>query len=119
LPPWLLIAWVKFIEAVVQLRPRALARSIAHPDRKRRHGTRWYYRMGRRVWFHAIWNFLFRDHRVTAGPTLARLWGKPQDAEEEAMHARTTGSRANPVRQTVCRYDPRKPPRNAIDRWLL
>jgi anaerobic magnesium-protoporphyrin IX monomethyl ester cyclase len=44
---------------VVQLRPR-----VAHRDRKIRHGIRWYYRMGRRVWFHEIWNFRFRDRRV-------------------------------------------------------
>ncbi|HLH89637.1 MAG TPA: magnesium-protoporphyrin IX monomethyl ester anaerobic oxidative cyclase [Xanthobacteraceae bacterium] len=86
MPPWRLIAWVKFIEAVVQLRPRALKRYIAHRDGRIRHGIRWYYRMGRRVWFHEIWNFVFRDRRLRDGPTLAEFWGKPQDAEEEAMH---------------------------------
>jgi anaerobic magnesium-protoporphyrin IX monomethyl ester cyclase len=86
MPPWRLIAWVKFIEAVVQLRPRALKRYIAHRDRKLRHGIRWYYRMGRRVWFHEIWNYLFRDRRLRNGPSLAAFWGAPQDAEEEAMH---------------------------------
>jgi anaerobic magnesium-protoporphyrin IX monomethyl ester cyclase len=89
MPPWRLIAWVKFIEAVVQLRPRALRRFIAHRDRRLRHGIRWYYRMGRRVWFHEIWNFLFRDRRLADGPSVAEFWGAPQDAEEEAMHART------------------------------
>ncbi|HEY4921435.1 MAG TPA: magnesium-protoporphyrin IX monomethyl ester anaerobic oxidative cyclase [Xanthobacteraceae bacterium] len=86
MPPWRLIAWVKFIEAVVQLRPRALKRYIAHRDRKIRHGIRWYYRMGRRVWLHEIWNYLFRDRRLRSGPSLAEFWGAPQDAEEEALH---------------------------------
>ena len=83
--PWRLILWVKLIEAIVQLRPKALWRNLAHPDRKLRHAMRWYTRMGRRVWPHEIWNFLFRDRRVTNGPTLAVFWGAPQDSEEEAM----------------------------------
>jgi anaerobic magnesium-protoporphyrin IX monomethyl ester cyclase len=77
------------IEAVVQLRPRALWRFVAHRDPKIRHGIRWYYRMGRRVWFHEIWNFLFRDRRVGNGPSLAQFWGPPQDAEEHALSVRT------------------------------
>jgi len=85
MPPWRVIAWVKLIEAVVQLRPRALWRYIAHRDRKIRHGIRWYYRMGRRVWFHEIWNYSFRDRRLRNGPRLAEFWGAPQDAEEEAL----------------------------------
>ena len=44
--------------------------------------------MGRRVWFHEIFDFLFRDERVAAGPTLRELWGEPQDAEEEALLVR-------------------------------
>jgi anaerobic magnesium-protoporphyrin IX monomethyl ester cyclase len=83
--PWRLILWVKLIEALVQLRPRALRRVLAHPDRKLRHAMRWYTRMGRRVWPHEIWSFLFRDRRLKHGPTLAEFWGAPQDAEEEAM----------------------------------
>jgi anaerobic magnesium-protoporphyrin IX monomethyl ester cyclase len=93
--PWRLILWVKVIEAVVQLRPRALWRVLAHRDRKLRHAMRWYTRMGRRVWLHEIWNFLFRDRRLAYGPTLVEFWGAPQDAEEEAMHVR---NRAEPGR---------------------
>jgi len=87
--PWRLIAWVKIVEVLVQMRPRALWRLVAHRDPKIRHAIRWYYRMGRRVWFHEIWNFLFRDGRERNGPTLARFWGAPQDAEEESMMAKT------------------------------
>jgi anaerobic magnesium-protoporphyrin IX monomethyl ester cyclase len=86
--PWRLILWVKVIEAVVQLRPRALWRVLAHRDRKLRDAMRWYTRMGRRVWLHEIWNFLFRDRRLANGPTLVEFWGAPQDAEEEAMRVR-------------------------------
>jgi len=90
--PWRLIVWVKLIEAIVQLRPRALWRYVAHRDRKIRHGIRWYYRMGRRVWLHEIWNFLVRDRRVRNGPSLEAFWGAPQDAEEEALSLRTRES---------------------------
>jgi anaerobic magnesium-protoporphyrin IX monomethyl ester cyclase len=92
MPPWRLIAWVKVIEAIVQLRPRALWRYVSHRDAKIRHGIRWYYRMGRRVWFHEIWNFLLRDRRLRDGPSLAAFWGAPQDAEEEALHVRARAS---------------------------
>ncbi|HEY2135712.1 MAG TPA: magnesium-protoporphyrin IX monomethyl ester anaerobic oxidative cyclase [Xanthobacteraceae bacterium] len=86
--PWRLFAWVKFIEVVVQTRPRALWRLVAHRDPKIRHAVRWYYRMGRRVWFHEIRNFIFRDRRLREGPTLEQYWGAPQDAEQEAMRVR-------------------------------
>jgi anaerobic magnesium-protoporphyrin IX monomethyl ester cyclase len=38
--------------------------------------------MGRRVFVHELWNFLFRDRRVSNGPTLKQFWGPPQDHEE-------------------------------------
>jgi anaerobic magnesium-protoporphyrin IX monomethyl ester cyclase len=95
--PWRLLLWVKCIEAIVQLRPKALRRVLFHPDRKIRHAMRWYTRMGRRVWPHEVFGFLFRDRRLAigersdavlrtaTGPTVAQFWGAPQDAEEEAM----------------------------------
>jgi anaerobic magnesium-protoporphyrin IX monomethyl ester cyclase len=86
--PWRLILWVKCIEAIVQLRPKALLRVFFHPDRKLRHAMRWYTRMGRRVWPFEVLSFLFRDRRIKDGPTLAEFWGAPQDAEEEAMASR-------------------------------
>lgn len=82
MPPWRVYLWVKFIELVVQARPRALWRSFLHPDPAARHGMRWYTRMGRRVWFHEWKNFLFSDRRVRDGPTLREFWGEPQDAQE-------------------------------------
>jgi anaerobic magnesium-protoporphyrin IX monomethyl ester cyclase len=42
----------------------------------------WYTRMGRRVWFHELRNFLFRDRRTDRGPTLQQFWGAPQEHEE-------------------------------------
>ena len=84
MPPWRLFLWVKLIEAVAQLRPRALLRWAWHPDPKIRHAIRWYYRMGRRVWIHEIAGFVFRDRRSDDGRTVADHLGAAQDHEEEA-----------------------------------
>jgi anaerobic magnesium-protoporphyrin IX monomethyl ester cyclase len=62
-----------------------LWRLAAHPDRPIRDCIRWYYRVGRRVWFHEIRSFFVRDRREEHGPTLAEFWGAPQDAEENAL----------------------------------
>lgn len=83
MPPWRVMMWVKFIEAVMQLRPRALRRVIAHPDLAIRAAMRWYYQIGRRVWPFEIWNFLFHDRHEREGPTLAEFWGAPQDGHEK------------------------------------
>ncbi len=92
MPPWQVLMWVKFIEAVMQLRPRSLQRVIAHHDLSIRDAMRWYYRIGRRVWPYEIGNFLFRERRQEDGPTLAEFWGAPQDSEEEAMERSAAGS---------------------------
>jgi anaerobic magnesium-protoporphyrin IX monomethyl ester cyclase len=94
--PWRLLVWVKCIEAIVQLRPKALWRVLAHRDPKIRHAMRWYTRMGRRVWPHEIFNFIFRERRLKDGPTLAEFWGAPQDAEEESMLASTKECSVSP-----------------------
>ena len=84
LKPWQLFLWVKFIEACAQLRPRALRRLLWNREPKIRHAIRWYYRMGRRVWFHEMIDFWFRDTVRDRGRTLADFLGAPQDQEEEA-----------------------------------
>jgi anaerobic magnesium-protoporphyrin IX monomethyl ester cyclase len=80
-----MLLWVKFIEAVMQLRPRSLWRLFAQHDRAIRAAMRWYYRIGRKVWFHEIWNFLFRAHPKKDGPSLEEFWGEAQDEEQHAM----------------------------------
>jgi anaerobic magnesium-protoporphyrin IX monomethyl ester cyclase len=77
---WRVILWLKLIEAVAQLRPASLWRVLAHPDPALRAAMRWYYRIGRRVWFQEIWSFLFHGHRAEHGPTLRQFW-KGVDAE--------------------------------------
>jgi anaerobic magnesium-protoporphyrin IX monomethyl ester cyclase len=83
--PWRLFLWFKLTELLMQARPRALRRILLHPDPDVRHAMRWYTRMGRRVWFREVRQFIFRDKRVRNGPSLASFSGAAQDAEEESM----------------------------------
>lgn len=82
LPPWLVITFVKLMEVGMQLRPRALKRALRQRDRDILAAQRWYYRVGRRVWFFEWASYLFRERRVEHGPTVEELWGAPQVAEE-------------------------------------
>jgi len=88
-PPWRVMLWGKLIEAVLQLRPKAMIRLLLHPDSSFRAAQRWYYQVGRSVWPHEILGFLFRDKRIANGPALADFWGRPQ-VTEEFPHATTT-----------------------------
>jgi anaerobic magnesium-protoporphyrin IX monomethyl ester cyclase len=100
LAAWQAFIWMKLMEVVLQLRPRSLARVIAHPDRGLRAAMRWYYRIGRKVWFHELWHFFFRDQRVANGPTLREFFGEPMDEEAEARKPsspRLERSAASPV----------------------
>ncbi|HNS18894.1 MAG TPA: magnesium-protoporphyrin IX monomethyl ester anaerobic oxidative cyclase [Sedimentisphaerales bacterium] len=80
--PWRVLIWVKFIEAVMQFRPRSLRRLFAHPDLPIRDAMKWYYRIGRQVWPYEIRQFLFHDHCRQDGPTLAEFWGPTEEAGE-------------------------------------
>ena len=90
-PAWRTFLWIKIIEVLVQARPKALYRTYLNPDPVARRGMRWYARIGRRVWLHEIYCFLFRDQRIENGPTLAEYWGAA-DMAEEAL-SRENGAR--------------------------
>lgn len=85
MPPWRLFIWVKFIEAAMQLRPKALRRLLWNREPKIRHAIRWYYRMGRRVWLHEVREFLLRDKVASTGLAVATFAGETLAKEEEAM----------------------------------
>jgi anaerobic magnesium-protoporphyrin IX monomethyl ester cyclase len=87
MPAWRLFLWVKLIEVAMQTRPRALRRLLWNPEPKIRHAIRWYYRMGRRVWFHEVAEFFLRDRTRSSGMTVKKFMGNVQDHEEEAMAA--------------------------------
>ena len=86
-PSWRVFMWVKLIEAVLQLRPRALYRCFLHPDSEIRHAMKWYSRMGRRVVLRECWEFL--THWRRPGPTVASYLGSQEQLPENAL-ARTS-----------------------------
>jgi anaerobic magnesium-protoporphyrin IX monomethyl ester cyclase len=69
-PAWRVMLWVKIIEAACQLRPKSLWRTFVGGDRRFRAGMRWYSNIGRRVWLHEVWQWLFHDRRMRIGPRL-------------------------------------------------
>ncbi|MCK6500148.1 MAG: radical SAM protein, partial [Nitrospira sp.] len=100
-PNWRVLLWVKAIEAVCQLRPKALYRLLAHPDARVRAGMRWYSGIGRRVWIHEIVQWLFRDRRTASGPVLrdflSGAWqlGGVSASLPAAVRGRSTGQPAS------------------------
>lgn len=84
-PPWRVFLWVKLIEFAMQSRPKALFRLLRNKDPKIHHAHKWYYQMGRRVWFHEVFGFIFRDKRLVQGPTLEGFWGVTLEHAEQAL----------------------------------
>jgi anaerobic magnesium-protoporphyrin IX monomethyl ester cyclase len=82
LEPWLVMSLVKLMEVGMQLRPKALKRVLTQRDGSILDAQRWYYRIGRRVWFYEWANWLFRERRVDDGPTVEAMWGRAQVHEE-------------------------------------
>ncbi len=87
-PAWRVFFWFKLIEAVVQLRPKVMLRMLFHPDAGYRHAMRWYTRIGRRVWFHEIFEFLFKTRILRHGPILSDYSGRSCEDKEYAMRHR-------------------------------
>lgn len=74
-PPWRVFLWVKSIEVIMQMRPKALMRTWLNVDREVVHGMRWYARMGKRVWISEWLEFLFKVRLLRNGPTVGEFWG--------------------------------------------
>lgn len=70
-PAWRVFLWFKLIEVSMQARPKALGRMLFHPDADFRHAMRWYTKMGRRVWFHEVVEFIGNTRWVKSGPVFA------------------------------------------------
>jgi anaerobic magnesium-protoporphyrin IX monomethyl ester cyclase len=90
LKPWQLFLWIKIIELIMQLRPKSLKRFLFNKEPKIKEAIRWYYKMGRRVWFHEVFNFLFKDKRIDPSISLEEYWGK-YDVPTENMLCRVKG----------------------------
>jgi anaerobic magnesium-protoporphyrin IX monomethyl ester cyclase len=84
-PPWRILLWVKSIEVIMQMRPKALLRVLLGKDRQIRHGMRWYTRMGKRVWLHEIVEFIFSKRLVNSKLTLRGFLGESLHHQEESM----------------------------------
>lgn len=83
-PPWRVFVWVKSIEMIVQLRPKAVWRMLKHQDKHFLHGMRWYYKIGRRVFFHEVFDFICTRF-ASPKPTLEAFWGKSLEAHEYVL----------------------------------
>ncbi|TAK94776.1 MAG: magnesium-protoporphyrin IX monomethyl ester anaerobic oxidative cyclase [Verrucomicrobia bacterium] len=109
-PNWRVLLWVKFIEAICQLRPKSLFRLLAHSDKRFRAGMRWYSNIGRRVWPYEVWHWLFLDHRTRHGPTLAEFlkggW-KMEPEKISRLQVAVRPERKNPMTQSCGNEIPR------------
>jgi anaerobic magnesium-protoporphyrin IX monomethyl ester cyclase len=74
LKPWVVILYVKLIELIMQARPSALKRLFFHKDARLRDAMRWYTNIGRRVWFHELFQFFFKAKRQSKDIKLSEFW---------------------------------------------
>lgn len=72
--PWQVLACVKLIEVLMQARPKALLRLFFHYDSRFRAAMRWYTNIGRRVWFHEIFQFFFTEKHNSLPLKLGDFW---------------------------------------------
>ncbi len=84
-PPWRVFLWFKAIEVLMQARPKVIARTLFHRDADYRHAMRWYTRIGRRVWFHEAFEFLFKTRLMRCGPSLREFMGRTLENREYAL----------------------------------
>lgn len=84
-PAWRVFVWFKTIEVLMQARPRVLYRMIFNPDAGFRHAMRWYTKMGRRVWFHELFEYLFKTKIEKEGPRLSAFMGSAFANREYSM----------------------------------
>lgn len=84
-PSWRVFLWFKLMEVLMQMRPRVVKRMLFHRDADYRHAMRWYTRMGRRVWFHEVFEFLFQTRHLKNGPPLGEFLGPSLSSEEYAL----------------------------------
>jgi anaerobic magnesium-protoporphyrin IX monomethyl ester cyclase len=84
-PPWRVFLWFKTIEVLMQARPKVLRRMLFHRDCDYRHAMRWYTRIGRRVWFHEVLEFVCKSRPRSIGPKLREFMGATLADREYAL----------------------------------
>jgi anaerobic magnesium-protoporphyrin IX monomethyl ester cyclase len=84
-PAWRVFVWFKLIEVLMQARPKVLKRLLFHRDPGYRHAMRWYTRVGRRVWCHEVFEFIFRTRHINFPLTLRDFLGQSMADREYAL----------------------------------
>ncbi len=74
LRPWQVILYVKMIEVIMQVRPKAIRRWLFHRDKRLRKAMFWYNNIGKRVWFHELFQFFFREKREKQPIPIEQFW---------------------------------------------
>lgn len=98
-PPWRVFLWVKTIEVVLQMRPKAIYRNLWSRDRDVAYAMRWYTKMGRRVWLREVFDFIFHDRRKKNGPSVRAFLGDSLHQRENAMQTRAKTIRISVVKE--------------------
>jgi len=74
MPPWMVMLCVKFLEVILQTRPKTLRRILFHKEPHVRKAMRWYTRIGRNVWFWELCQFFFVTKLTKEKITLEEFW---------------------------------------------
>jgi anaerobic magnesium-protoporphyrin IX monomethyl ester cyclase len=74
LSPFQIILYVKLLELAMQIRLKSLKRLFFHPDKSLRKAMKWYYKIGRKVWFYELFCFFFMDKTRNKGLSLEGFW---------------------------------------------
>jgi len=96
-PTWRVFLWFKSIEALIQSRPKVILRMLLHKDADYRHAMRWYTKIGKRVWLHEVFEFVFRLSLNKQGPSLREFSGSSFVYEEYALQRKKLRRTKKPV----------------------
>lgn len=83
LRPWQVLLCVKTIEVLMQMRPKAIKRWLFHPEKRLRKAMFWYNNIGKRVWFHEVFQFFFREERLRKGVAISEFWEHSDKSHHE------------------------------------
>ena len=72
--PWQVILYVKLIEVIMQVRPKAIKRWLFHRDKRLRKAMFWYNNIGKRVWFFELYQFFFVNKRTRTPFPIKEFW---------------------------------------------
>lgn len=72
--PWKVIVFVKLIEVIMQIRPKAISRWLFHKDKRLRKAMFWYNNIGKRVWVFELYQFFFKYKIAKEPMPLKGFW---------------------------------------------